>query len=83
MARGKPHKAIKLFGQSLVISKELDDRRGEGQDSHNLAGELSKVDCVDEAVKHAVKAVAIYEEIEHPDLDKARARLEELRKQAD
>ena len=76
---GETRRAIELYEQQLVIVREIGDRRGEGNAPHNIAGALAREGRRDEAIEAAERAVAIYKQIEDPNLGTAEARLRELR----
>ncbi len=76
---GETRRAIEFYEQALVIASEIGDRRGEGNASHNIAAALARGGRPDEAIEAAERAVAIFEQIEDPNLGKAQEQLRKLR----
>ncbi len=79
--RGDARKAIEFYEQHLAIAREVGDRRGEGASHFNAADEYMKVGDAAAARTSAARAVAIYEALEHPSLEMARAQLARLNAQ--
>ncbi len=65
---------------SLVIRREVGDRRGEGVTLFNIANIYEKQGKIKEAVKNLEKVVRIEEATKDPDLARDRAYLEELKR---
>jgi tetratricopeptide (TPR) repeat protein len=78
-AKGDDHAALKQYEQALAIAKEIGDKAGEAVRSWNIGllykdqGELAK------AEPYLSRAVELKEQLEAPDLEKARRRLEDVR----
>jgi tetratricopeptide (TPR) repeat protein len=78
-ARGDYGTALKYLEQSLGISREIGDRAGEAVTSWNIGltyedqGDLVKAD------QHISRAVQLEEEIGHPELERFRKGLEDIR----
>ena len=73
---GKPLRAIEFFEQQLKISREIGDRRGEGNALWNISLIQHALGERDTAIANAQAALAIYEEIEDPNAAQARKALE-------
>ncbi len=72
---GEPRKAIEYYEQALKITREIGDRRGEGNALFNTSLALDGLDKREEAVKLAKEALAIYEQIESPYAERVRRQL--------
>jgi len=70
---GEPRKAIGFYEQGLVIDREIGDRRGEASDSFNLAVALETLGDPATARGHMQQALALYESMESPAAEDARA----------
>ena len=71
--------ALTYMEQSLAISKEIGDRRGEAVTSWNIGRTYEDQGDLVEAEQYISRAVQLMEEIGHPSLEKDRKHLEELR----
>ena len=60
---GQVEKAIDYYQEALVISKEIDDRRGEGNDLGNLGNAYLNMGQVEKAIEYYQKALVILKEI--------------------
>lgn len=69
---GETRRAIELYEQQLTITREIGDRRGEGHALFNMSLALEKLGQREEAIRHAEAALKIYEQIEHPSVQKVR-----------
>ena len=76
---GDARKAIEFYEQQLIITREIGDRRGEGNALFNSALAHDSLGNRPEAIARAVAALAIYEAIEDPNAAKVRATLAEWR----
>jgi tetratricopeptide (TPR) repeat protein len=65
---GEIGKTIEYFEQRLALAREVEDRRGEGIAHFNLAIALAAIDRKDDAMLCARKALACYEDTEHPNI---------------
>ena len=71
--------AIDYYEQALVISREIGDRRGEGNRLGNLGLAYAALGRVEEAIDFYQQALVIFEEIKSPNADCARRQLDDLR----
>jgi len=78
---GEPHKAIDFFEQSLVITHQISDHRGEGITLWNLS--QSKLVERTQAIAYAEAALKIFEKIEDSHTEMVRRQLEVWHKQTD
>jgi tetratricopeptide (TPR) repeat protein len=69
---GETRKAIEYYEQRLEITREIGDRRGEGNGLFNLGLALHTLEEKDRAVGLMQRALAIYEAIESPSAKDAR-----------
>ena len=76
------HKAVEYYEQALAISREIGDRRGEGNRLFNMALALDRLDQRERATSSATSALEIFEEIEDPNPDMVREQLAEWRGEA-
>jgi tetratricopeptide (TPR) repeat protein len=74
---GDPRKAIEYYDQALKISREIGDRRGEGNALWNMSLSLDQFGQRDRAIDCAKAALKIREEIEDPRAEKIRRKLQE------
>jgi tetratricopeptide (TPR) repeat protein len=74
---GDPRKAIDFYDQALQISREIGDRRGEGNRLFNMSLSLHALGQNEKAVSLARSALAIFEEIESPSAETVRKTLAE------
>lgn len=72
-ALGRPKCAVKFYEQALAVSRVTGDRRNEANAHYNTAVALGLLDDRANAIAHAEAALGIYEQIESPDIAKARA----------
>ncbi|MCH9020186.1 MAG: tetratricopeptide repeat protein [Proteobacteria bacterium] len=77
-ALGEARRAIKFHEQHLEIARKIGDRRGEGISLNNLGDALTKAGERGQAVTRLREALKIFEEIESPHADQARAALARL-----
>jgi tetratricopeptide (TPR) repeat protein len=78
---GETHRAIQFFEQCLTIAREIGDRRGEANDLWNMSLALDQLGERAQAIQHAEQALAIFEQIEHPNAAQVRERLASWREQ--
>ena len=78
---GETRRAIEFFEQTLLIHREIGDRRGEGYDLWNMSLALDQLGERGQAIPHAEQALTIYEQIESPNVDKVRTQLAAWREQ--
>jgi len=78
-SQGRYEEALARYEESLAIFREVGDRSGEGTTLWNLGRAEESRDPV-LALEHLSASVAIQEEIRHPDLEKNREYVAELRK---
>jgi tetratricopeptide (TPR) repeat protein len=79
---GEPGCAIDHHKQHLKIARETDDRRSAGYALFNGAVALDQLGERGEAIRRLEDALRTYEEIDHPNADRARAKLAEWRGEA-
>jgi tetratricopeptide (TPR) repeat protein len=72
---GEPRKAIEFYDQALQISREIGDRRGEGNHLGNLGLAYYKLGQRDKAIGYTKSALEIFEQIESPYAEQARKTL--------
>jgi len=72
-ALGEPRKAIGFYEQQLAIVREIGDRRGEANASFNLAAVLATLCDSATARGHMQQALGLYESMESPAAEDARA----------
>jgi len=73
---GEPRRAIELHEQHLAIAREIGDRRNEGAALINSALALDQLGERGEAISRMEQALQIFDQIEHPWREHARATLE-------
>jgi hypothetical protein len=61
----------------VVISREIGDRQGEGNDLFNMGSALYALEEKDRAIHLVKQALGIYEAIESPAAERARKKLKE------
>ena len=76
---GDARKAMDYHEQALVVSREIGDRRGEGNALFNSALAHDSLGNCPEAIARAAAALEIFEAIEDPNAAKVRATLAEWR----
>jgi tetratricopeptide (TPR) repeat protein len=76
---GQPLLAIEYLGRDLVIAREIGDRQREGTALFNSALAFELLGERAEAIRRTEEALRIYEEIEDPNAERARAQLAEWR----
>ena len=74
---GEPRKANAYYEQAVAILGEIGDRRNEGIHLYNSAVALDKLGDRAQAIARAGLALKMFEDLEHPDVGKVRAKLEE------
>jgi tetratricopeptide (TPR) repeat protein len=79
---GEARRAIEFYEQQLAITRNIGDRSGEGNALFNTGLTLDQLGDRAEAVAHVEAALEIYEQIESPNAEKARAQLAEWRGEA-
>jgi len=79
---GETRRAVEFYEQCLVIAREIGDRRGEGIALFNTGLALDELGDRAQAIKHAEAALEIFEQIESPTAERARAQLAEWRGEA-
>lgn len=62
---GEPRKAIEYYEQALTISKEIEDKRGEGEALGNLGNEYSHLGEIRKAIKYYEKSLKIAKEMRY------------------
>ncbi|MBN1489462.1 MAG: tetratricopeptide repeat protein, partial [Phycisphaerae bacterium] len=75
---GEVRRAIEFYEQQLVIVREIGDRRGEGSALGNSALAYEQLDNRAKAIELAQQALAIFEQIENPNVEKVRRLLKRL-----
>jgi tetratricopeptide (TPR) repeat protein len=79
---GETRRAIELYELRLAIAREIGDRLGEGNALFNTGLALDRLGDHVKAISHAEAALEIYEQIESPYAEKARAQLARWRGEA-
>ena len=79
---GELQRAIELYEQDLIITRELGDRHGEATVLFNIGLTLDELHARAKAIAHVEAALEIFEQIESPNAEKARAQLAEWRGEA-
>jgi tetratricopeptide (TPR) repeat protein len=79
---GEPQRTMELYEQQLIIVQEIGDRSGEGIALFNIGLELNILGDQIKAVAYAEGALEIFEQIESPFAERARAILAEWRGEA-
>jgi tetratricopeptide (TPR) repeat protein len=74
-ALGETRRAVEFYGQQLIIVREIGDRFGEGNALFNTGLVLDTLDDRSKAIAHVEAALEIYEQLESPYAEKARAAL--------
>ena len=74
---GETRKAIEFYEQSLAISREIGYRRSEGNALWNMSLALNELGDRAKAIECARAALKIYEEIEAPNAERVRRKLQE------
>ncbi len=77
---GETRQPIEFYEQQLKITRDIGDRRGEGNALWNTALALDKLGERDIAIAHAEAALRIREAIEDPRTEKVRQQLAEWKK---
>ena len=67
---------MEFYERQLFITREIGDRRGEGNALFNSALALDKLNDRTQAIARAVAALQIHEGIEDPNAAKVRAQIE-------
>ncbi len=75
-------RAVEFYEQALIIARDIGDRRGEGNALFNTGLVLDKLGDRAKAIAHVEAALEIFEQIESPYAEEARARLAEWRGEA-
>ena len=75
---GETRRAIEFHEQYLEIVREIGDRHNEGISLYNLSNALAKAGERGQAITRLQEALKIFEEIECPDVEQARAALARL-----
>jgi tetratricopeptide (TPR) repeat protein len=78
-ALGETRRAIEFYEQRLVIAREIGDRSGEGNALFNTGVALDILGDRAKAIAHVEAALEIYEQIESPFAESARALLAQWR----
>jgi tetratricopeptide (TPR) repeat protein len=79
---GETRRAIEFYEQDLIIAHEIGDRRGEASVLFNISLALDELGDRAKAIEHAEAALEIFEQIESPYAERARAQLAEWRGKA-
>jgi tetratricopeptide (TPR) repeat protein len=79
---GEYRRAIEFYEQHRQIAREVGDRNGEGNALWNLSLAFDKLGDRAKAIANAEAALEIYEQIEHPGVEKVRRKLAEWRGKA-
>ncbi len=79
---GEMRRAVEFFEQALLIARDIGNKAGEGNALFGTGLLLDKLDDRAQAVTHVEAALEIYEQIESPYAEVARARLAEWRGEA-
>ncbi len=72
---GDTQKGIEYYERALAITREIGDRRGEGNSLANLGLALDKLGHRDQAIRFTREALQILEQIESPKAEKAERQL--------
>ena len=72
---GETRRAIEFHEQSLAIAREIGDLSGEAITLYSIGLALDKLGDRAQAINHAEAALEIFEQLESPNAEKARARL--------
>jgi tetratricopeptide (TPR) repeat protein len=70
-------KAIEYYEEALKISREIGDRRGEGNHLFNMSLSLQVLGRQEKAISLARSALEIFEQIESPNAEAVRQKLAE------
>lgn len=76
---GEPGSAVECYEQGLTIARDLGDRHSEGSGLWNEAMALDQLGDRRQAIEHAEAAVKIFEELEDPNVARAKKHLEILK----
>ena len=76
---GQVDRAIQYYQQALAISQKIGDLRGEGNHLGNLGSAYYSQGQVEQTRQYMEQALRIFEEIESPNAEKVRERLESLK----
>jgi tetratricopeptide (TPR) repeat protein len=79
---GETRRAIEVYEQSLAIKREIGDRRGEGNALFNTGMAFDTLGDRAKAIAHVKAALEIFEQIESPYAEMARALLAQWRGEA-
>ena len=79
---GEMRRAVEFYKQKLTIAREIGDRLGEGTALGNLGVAFNILDDHANAIAHVEAALEIFEQIESPNVEKARAILARWRGEA-
>ena len=79
---GETRRAVEFYEQQLTIASEIGDRLGEGRALFNNSLALDKLGDHAKAIAYVEAAVEIFEQIESPYAEKARAQLAQWRGEA-
>ncbi len=77
---GEMRKAIEFYEQAISITREIGNKPSEGEWLFNPGFAYEKLGKKEKAIQFTEQALKIYEAIESPYSERARKRLEELRK---
>ena len=76
---GETYRAVELYKQALLISRDMGDRRSEGIVLFNTGLTLDELGDRAQAIIYVEAALEVYEQIESPSAERARAKLAEWR----
>jgi tetratricopeptide (TPR) repeat protein len=79
---GAPRRAVEFYEQQLIIAREIGDRSGEGNALFNIGLAVNKLGDNAKAIAHVEGALEIFEQIESPHVERARAVLAQWRGEA-
>lgn len=79
---GELRRAVEFYEQSLLVLREVGDRRSEGGILFNISLAVDELGDRAKAIAYVEGALEIYEQIESPYAEKARAQLAEWRGEA-
>jgi tetratricopeptide (TPR) repeat protein len=75
---GEVHKAIGYYEQALAITREIGDRRGEGNHLANMGLAYKRLSNLAQAQALWQQALAIYRQIQDPNAKRVQGWLDEL-----
>jgi tetratricopeptide (TPR) repeat protein len=79
---GETQRAVEFYEQALIVTREIGDHLVEGLALFNISLALDKLGDRAKAIAHVEAALEIFEQIEAPAAESARAQLVEWRGEA-